>query len=128
MEHSGLVLADDTLLSCNQISAMNLASVRLAILSACRTGKGIFHSSEGIYGLRRALKLAGCHAMIISLWQIDDRSGYYFMQAFYENLVKMPENPKRAFFSAIEALRSYEENNIRPFDELYYWAGYVYVE
>ena len=128
MEHSGLVLADDTLLSCNQISAMNLASVRLAILSACRTGKGIFHSSEGIYGLRRAFKLAGCHAMIISLWQIDDRPGYYFMQAFYKNLVKMPEDPKRAFFTAIEVLRTYEENNTRPFDEPYYWAGYVYVE
>ena len=128
MEHSGLVLTDDTLLSCNQISAMNLASVRLAVLSACRTGKGIFHSSEGVYGLRRALKLAGCQAMIISLWQIDDRSGYYFMQAFYENLVKMPENPKHAFFLAVDTLRSYEENNIRPFDEPYYWAGYVYVE
>lgn len=128
MEHSGLVLADDTLLSCNQISAMDLASVKLAVLSACRTGKGIFHSLEGIYGLRRALKLAGCHAMIISLWQIDDRSGYYFMQAFYENLVRMPNDPKQAFFSAIDALRGYEENNTRPYDEPYYWAGYVYVE
>lgn len=128
MEYSGLVLADDTLLSCNQISAMDLASVRLAVLSACRTGKGIFHSSEGFYGLRRALKQAGCHAMILSLWQIDDRSGYYFMQAFYENIVGMPEHPKQAFFAAIEALRSYEENNTRPFGEPYYWAGYVYVE
>lgn len=128
MEHSGLVLADDTLLSCSRISAMNLASVRLAVLSACHTGKGIFHSSEGIYGLRRALKLAGCHAMIISLWQIDDRSGCCFMQFFYENLVKMPENPKHAFFLAIDALRGFEENGIHPFDDPYYWAGYVYVE
>lgn len=128
MEHSGLVLADDTLLSCNQISAMDLASVRLAVLSACRTGQGIFHSSEGVYGLRRALKLAGCHSMIISLWQIDDRSGYYFMQAFYEHLVRMPEHPKQAFFQAIDALRSFEENNTRPYDDPYYWAGYVYVE
>ena len=128
MEHSGLVLAGDTLLSCNQISAMDFTSVRLAVLSACRTGEGIFHFSEGVYGLRRALKLAGCHAMIISLWQIDDRSGYYFMQAFYENLVRMPEQPKQAFFLAIEALRGYEENNTRPYEEPYYWAGYVYVE
>ncbi|MCM1044209.1 MAG: CHAT domain-containing protein [Candidatus Gastranaerophilales bacterium] len=127
MEKSGLVLANDTLLSCSQISAMNLTSVKLAVLSACQSGQGRFHASEGVYGLRRALKLAGCQSIIASLWQIDDRSGYYFMRFLYENLVKTPENPRLAFSLAVEALRSYEENNTRPFAEPYFWAGYIFI-
>lgn len=127
MEKSGLVLANDTLLSCNQISAMNLTSVRLAILSACQSGQGHFHAAEGVYGLRRALKLAGCQSIIVSLWQVDDRSGYYFMRFLYENLVKMPENPRLAFSLAVESLRCYEEKNTRPFAEPYYWAGYIFI-
>ncbi|MCM1261532.1 MAG: CHAT domain-containing protein [Butyrivibrio sp.] len=127
MEKSGLVLANDTLLSCNQISTMDFTSVRLAVLSACQSGQGRFHASEGIYGLRRAFKLAGCQSIIVSLWQIDDRSGYYFMRFLYENLVKMPKNPRRAFSLAVESLRNYEENNTRPFAEPYYWAGYIFI-
>lgn len=127
MEKSGLILANDTLLSCNQISSMDLASVRLAVLSACQSGQGRFHAAEGVYGLRRALKLSGCRSIIASLWQIDDRSGYYFMRFLYENLVKTPENPKHAFSLAVESLRGYEENNTRPFANPYYWAGYIFI-
>ena len=127
MEKSGLILANDTLLSCNQISAMDLASVRLAVLSACQSGQGRFHAAEGVYGLRRALKLSGCRSIIASLWQIDDRSGYYFMRFLYENLVKTPENPNHAFSLAVESLRGYEENNTRPFANPYYWAGYIFI-
>lgn len=127
MEKSGLILAGDTLLSCNQISTLNLTSVRLAILSACQSGQGRFHAAEGVYGLRRALKLAGCQSVIVSLWQVDDRSGYYFTQFLYENLIKMPENPRHAFSLAVESLRSYEEENTRPFAENYFWAGYLFI-
>ena len=127
MEKSGLILAGDTLLSCNQISALNLTSVRLAILSACQSGQGRFHAAEGVYGLRRAFKLAGCQSLIVSLWQVDDRSGYTFMRFLYENLVKMPEDPRLAFSLAVKALRSYEEENTRPFAENYFWAGYLFI-
>ena len=127
MEQSGLVLAEDTLLSCNQISGLDLTSVRLAILSACHSGQGRFHAAEGIYGLRRALKLSGCQSVIVSLWQVDDRSGYLFMQFLYENLVNMPENPRLAFSLALNSLRCYEEENTCPFAEPYFWAGYLFI-
>lgn len=127
MEKSGLVLAGDALLSCNQISGLDLSSVRLAILSACQSGRGRFHAAEGIYGLRRALKLAGCRSVIVSLWQVDDRSGYCFTRFLYENLLKMPENPGLAFSLAVESLRSYEEENTRPFAKDYFWAGYIFI-
>lgn len=128
MENSGLLLAGNELLSCNLISAMDFSGTSLTVLSACETGQGIFHAAEGVYGLRRAFRLAGCHAMIVSLWQIDDRSGCFFMNAFYQNLTHMRGNSKYAFRCAIDALRSYEENNTHPFAHPYYWAGYLYIE
>lgn len=128
MENSGLVLANDFLLSCNMISSMDFSPTFLTVLSACQTGKGHFHSAEGIFGLRRAFRLAGCHSMIISLWQVDDRCGSYFMQQFYQNLTQNNLTAKEAFFLAIKNLREYKENNIQPFSHPYYWAGYIFIE
>ena len=128
MENSGLVLAEDYVLSCNMISSMDFSTTFLTVLSACQTAKGLFHSAEGVYGLRRAFRLAGCHSMIISLWQVDDRCGSYFMQQFYELLTQNSLTAKEAFFLAIENLRNYKENNIQPFAHPYYWAGYIFIE
>lgn len=128
MENSGLVFAEDYLLSCNRISGMDFSNTFLTILSACQTGKGLFHSAEGIYGLRRAFRLAGCHSMIISLWQVDDRCGSYFMQQFYRYLTQNNITSREAFSLAIEYLRNYTENNIHPFAHPYYWAGYIFIE
>lgn len=128
MERSGLVLAEDYLLSCNMISGMNFSNTFLTVLSACQTGKGLFHSAEGIYGLRRAFRLAGCHSMIISLWQVDDRCGSCFMQQFYRYLTQSNHSAKEAFSLAIEHLRNYTENGIQPFAKPYYWACYIFIE
>lgn len=128
MEHSGLVLANDLPLSCNMISAMNFSDTYLTVLSACQTGNGVFHSSEGIYGLRRAFRLAGCHSMIVSLWQIDDKCTALFMKQFYEYMTQNSCTAKEAFFFAINVLRNYKENNITIYTHPYYWAGYIFIE
>lgn len=128
MEHSGLLFAGNELLSCNLISAMDFSDTVLTVLSACQTGQGIFHAAEGVYGLRRAFRLAGCHSMIVSLWQVDDRSGCLFMEAFYRLLTQTDADCRRAFRLAISELRSYTENGIRPYAHPYYWAGYLLFE
>lgn len=128
MENSGLVLANDELLSCNTISSMDFSETWLTILSACQTGKGLFHSAEGVYGLRRAFRLAGCHSMIVTLWQINDRCACYFMERFYEHMIKNALSPRQAFFLAIEDVKSYTEDTIHPFSHPYYWSGYIFIE
>ena len=128
MEKSGLILANDTLLSCNKISSFDFSNTYLIVLSACQTGKSHFHSVEGAYGLRRAFRLAGCHTMILTLWQVDDRCGCFLMNYFYKHLIEESCHPKQAFFLALNELRNYEENNQRPFAHPYYWAGYIFIE
>ena len=111
-----------------RIMTMNFSDTFLTVLSACQTGKGLFHSAEGVYGLRRAFRLAGCHSMILSLWQIDDRSGCLFMKYFYEYLLQENYHAKNAFFRALSAIKNYEEKGSYPFSSPYYWAGYIFME
>ena len=121
MENSGLLFADNELLSCNRISVMDLSHTELLILSACNTGRGISHAVEGIYGLRRAFRLAGCHSMIVSLWQIDDYVSCLFMEKFYDFLMEYHNDCKRAFYHAVEAVRL-------AYGQPCYWAGYLFIE
>lgn len=61
----------DGLLSAREISQMDMSNVSLAVISACQTGLGHI-TADGVYGLQRALKLAGVRSMLLSLWNVDD--------------------------------------------------------
>ena len=72
----------DGLLSAREISQMDLSNVRLAVISACQTGLG-YITADGVYGLLRALKLAGVQAMLLSLWNVDDEATTLLTTAMY---------------------------------------------
>jgi CHAT domain-containing protein/tetratricopeptide (TPR) repeat protein len=116
---SGLALAganqrrsgeDDGLLSALEVAGLDFADTELAVLSACETGVGKVQNGEGVYGLRRALTLAGVRTQVASLWRIDDAATSDLMVDFYERLktgagrgealrgaqLKMLRNPARA--------------------------------
>jgi len=92
---AGLVLAgangpplgdDDGVLSALQVSGLDLWGTQLVVLSACETGLGEVHGGEGVYGLRRALVLAGAESQVISLWQVSSRATRALMRGYYERL------------------------------------------
>jgi hypothetical protein len=58
----------------------------LAVLSACDTGLGKRLSGEGLVGLTRAFLYAGTAAVVVSLWQVEDRSTAELMVQLKENL------------------------------------------
>lgn len=111
---------NDGILNSFEISQMDLSNVDLIVLSACETGLGSIKGSEGVFGLQRAFKLAGAKSMIVSLWQVPDKSTSELMVHFYEFYLKG--------FSKKESLKK-AQNIIKSKYQLpYYWAGFVLLE
>ena len=88
----------DGLLSAQELSQCDMSQVDLAILSACQTGLG-FVTADGVYGIQRGLKNAGVGAMMVSLWNVDDRASSRMVAMFHRNLVS-GMTPGEAFRSA----------------------------
>lgn len=82
MLRSGLVLTsdesptrvggEDGILTAAEISVLDLGGVDWVVLSACESGMGEILAGEGVFGLRRAFRIAGAKDLVISLWPLGD--------------------------------------------------------
>jgi CHAT domain-containing protein len=110
---------EDGILMAYEVANLNLFGVNLVVLSACDTGRGDLHNSEGVLGIQRAFKTAGVQQLIISLWQVPDTETAELMTTFYQYLAK--GMPIRKAFQAAQITMS---KKYAPF----YWAGFILIE
>ncbi len=77
---------DDGILTALEASGLDLWGTRAVVLSACQTGVGESRSGQGVFGLRRALVLAGAETLVMSLWDVDDDATKDLMVAWYKRI------------------------------------------
>jgi CHAT domain-containing protein len=135
---SGLVLAganqpaadpsDDGHLTAAEILKIDLRGTELVVLSACSTGQGEVRTGEGVYGLQRALTVAGARSTLLSLWKVDDAATAEFMVRFYRRL-KAGEGRADALVAVQAEFRSGELKGPSGEDwsEPYFWAAWQLV-
>lgn len=126
---SGLALAganarrsgdhDDGILTAAEVAQMDLHGTQLVVLSACETGLGDVENGEGVYGLRRALELAGAQTQVASLWKVADDATKDLMVDYYQRLLA-GEGRSAALQ---EAQRTMLKSKTRSHP--YYWAAFV---
>lgn len=111
-----LMLSADQPLSMSDIMGLPLKA-ELAVLSACKTGRGKVVPGEGVLGMSRAFLFAGARNVVVSLWSVDDASTAKLMDKFYEGLLERNETPRRALNQARRAMiaEGYQPRHWAPF-------------
>jgi CHAT domain-containing protein len=111
---------DDGYLHAYEIYQMPLRA-ELAVLTACETGVGQQRNSEGVISLAHSFSYAGCPAIVMSLWSIDEKTSAGIIDDFYHYLA--------AGLKKNEALRQakldYLNHAPKELQSPYYWAGLV---
>jgi CHAT domain-containing protein/Tfp pilus assembly protein PilF len=126
---SGLALAganlrqggngEDGVLTAMEAAGLDLWGTKLVVLSACETGVGEVRSGQGVYGLRRALVIAGAESQLMSLWPISDLATRDLMIAYYKRL--------KAGEGRSEALRQVQLGLLKDRERShpFYWASFI---
>ncbi len=126
---SGLALAganlrsgpdgEDGVLTALELASTDLHGTELVVLSACETGVGEVRNGDGVYGLRRALVIAGSRSQVMSLWQVDDEATRDLMTGYYKRLDK-GEGRSEAL-RAVQRKMLKRKGTAHPF----YWAAFI---
>jgi CHAT domain-containing protein len=111
--------AEDGMLTALEAAGLNLWGTKLVVLSACETGVGEIHNGEGIFGLRRALVIAGSESQVMSLWIVKDQATKVLMIDYYKHLISKMGRSEALRQAQLEMLNSEE------YKHPYYWASFV---
>ena len=74
---------NDGVLTAEEAAGLDLQGTWLVTLSACETGVGKSQSGEGVFGLRRAIMMAGAKNLLMTLWPVSDDTTGKIMSEFY---------------------------------------------
>jgi CHAT domain-containing protein len=94
----GIIFAQD-------VMQCNLWGTELALIATCVSGMGEVKNSEGVFGLRRALAIAGAKYVITSLWNIPTKPSALLMEEFFR-LYQSGIHPAAALTAAQKYIRN----------------------
>jgi CHAT domain-containing protein len=111
---------EDGLLHTYEVYGIPLKA-RMVVLSSCNTGSGVLSTGEGILSLARGFLYSGSQSVIMSMWEVEDKSGTDIIDLFYHNLNKG--------VSKSEALKKARKEYLKKAGQLkshpYFWSTLV---
>lgn len=113
---------EDNILYGHELYAMEIPA-KLVVLSACNTGIGKIAKGEGILSLGTAFQYAGAQSLLLTSWEVPDKTTPSIMKKFYTNLNKGMNKAK--------ALQQAKLNYIKNADVFtnypVYWGGFYLI-
>jgi len=94
-------------------------SAELVVLSGCATGLNVVTAGDELMGLVRGLLQAGAQSLVLSLWDVNDRSTSDFMVAFYRRF--------QAGATKAESLQGAMSDLRAKYSHPYHWAPFVLI-
>ena len=125
---SGLALAGanakgdakaEGMLTALEAAGLDLWGTKLVVLSACETGVGDVRAGDGVYGLRRALVMAGAETQVMSLWKVADEATKKTMVGYYRRLAA--GEGRGEAMRGVQLELAADEATAHPF----YWASFI---
>ncbi|QLQ06020.1 MAG: CHAT domain-containing protein [Anaerolineae bacterium] len=102
---SALHLSDGCVTAADLLAAGRLP-MDLVFLSACESGRSEVEGADELMGLVRAFLLGGTHAVVVSLWRVDELAARILVEQFYQAYVAGQQPPAQALRQAQLAVRS----------------------
>jgi CHAT domain-containing protein len=94
---------------------------KMVFLSSCNTGYGNLLRGEGILSLARGFIYSGSKSVVMSLWEVDDRSGSDIVKSFYRHL----KNGNSKSEALRKARMKYLKNAVQVKANPYFWSALV---
>ncbi len=111
--------------SLNSMSAFEIYGIslkaKMVVLSSCNTGVGNLRRGEGILSLARGFIYSGSKSVVMSLWEVDDKSGTDIVKSFYRYLKNGYSKSEALRKARIDYLRN--SGTVRSFP--YFWSTLV---
>jgi CHAT domain-containing protein len=98
-------------------------NAQMAVLSSCNSGTGEMKKGEGMMSLARGFIYAGCPSIVMTLWQVADKSSSELMTSFYKYLKRGKSKQEAMRLAKIDYLQKADDLTSNP----YFWSGFVVV-
>ena len=124
--HSTLIFSqakdsiDDGYLRTYEIYGIPLKA-KMVVLSSCNSGTGLLYSGEGILSLARGFIYSGSQSVVMSMWEIEDRSGTEIVKKFYKYLKKGQSKSVSLRKARLDYLINSDQLRSHP----YFWSALV---
>jgi CHAT domain-containing protein len=96
-------------------------NAQMTVLSSCNSGFGKMQKGEGMMSLARGFIYAGCPSIIMTLWQVADKSSSELMTSFYKYLKRGKSKQEAMRLAKIDYLETADDLTSNP----YFWSGFV---